>query len=91
MIAIGSSMVVVDAQVNLRDGLPGASASRMVTAMDEGMTALVLRMIERMPQWIRHDLAAKDESTRQRAEETLAAMIGDALAKDAEAPQPTSD
>jgi len=47
--------------------------------MDEEMKAILLGVIERAPQWIRHDLAAKDAATRARAEETLAAMIADAL------------
>lgn len=51
----------------------------MPPAMDENMTALILRVIERAPQWLRHDLESKDASVRRRAEETLAAMIADAL------------
>ena len=47
--------------------------------MDEEMKGIILGVIERAPQWIRHDLAAKDVATRARAEETLAAMIADAL------------
>ncbi|WP_340265214.1 DUF6771 family protein [Sphingobium mellinum] len=39
----------------------------------------VLPVIERIPEWIRHDLAAKDTAIRSRAEETLAAMIASAL------------
>jgi hypothetical protein len=54
--------------------------------MDENTTDLILRVIERAPQWVRHDLESKDNSARQRAEETLAAMIADALANGA-APQ----
>jgi adenylyl- and sulfurtransferase ThiI len=38
--------------------------------MDENMTAMILRVIE---------LESKDDSVRRRAEETLAAMIADAL------------
>lgn len=49
-------------------------------AMDENMTAVILRVLERAPQWLRHDLESKDTSARRRAEETLAAMIADALA-----------
>ena len=51
----------------------------MPPAMDENTTALILRVIERAPQWLRHDLESKDKSARRRAEETLAAMIADAL------------
>ncbi|WP_404479245.1 DUF6771 family protein [Novosphingobium sp. BL-52-GroH] len=36
-------------------------------------------MIERTPQWVRHDLEAKDAAIRSRAKETLAAMIAAAL------------
>lgn len=42
---------------------------------------LILRVIERAPQWLRHDLTSKDSAARSRAEETLAAMIADALAR----------
>lgn len=48
--------------------------------MDENTTDLILRVIERAPQWVRHELEAKDPGARRRAEETLAAMIADALA-----------
>jgi len=48
--------------------------------MDEKIKATILRVIERAPQWLRHDLESKDAAARGRAEETLAAMIGDALA-----------
>ncbi|MCB4859042.1 MULTISPECIES: hypothetical protein [Sphingobium] len=44
------------------------------------MNALILRVIARAPQWLRHDLESKDAAARGRAEETLAAMISDALA-----------
>ena len=47
--------------------------------MDAEMTATILRVIERAPQWLRHDLESKNAGARSRAEETLAAMIADAL------------
>jgi hypothetical protein len=47
--------------------------------MNEQSKTIILRVIERAPQWIRHDLDAKEESVRARAEETLAAMISNAL------------
>ncbi len=50
--------------------------------MDEETKAIILAVIERAPQWIRHDLAAKDAVVRARAEETLTAMMVDALSKD---------
>lgn len=49
--------------------------------MDEETKAIILTVIERAPQWIRHDLVAKDPTVRARAEETLAAMIADVLCK----------
>lgn len=51
-------------------------------AMDAKTRALILRVIERAPQWLRHDLEAKDAAARRRAEETLAAMISDSLANE---------
>lgn len=40
---------------------------------------LVLRVLERAPQWVRQDLLSGDAVVRARAEETLAAMISSAL------------
>ena len=48
------------------------------------LTGTVLRVIEHAPQWIRRDLDAKDPVARIRAEESLAAMIADALQRQAE-------
>ena len=48
--------------------------------MDETTNSIILKVIERAPQWLRHDLESKDAAARGRAEETLAAMISDALA-----------
>ena len=42
---------------------------------------LVLRVLERAPQWVRQDLLSGDAVVRARAEETLAAMISSALAE----------
>ncbi|MDF2640345.1 MAG: hypothetical protein K0R64_3329 [Novosphingobium lindaniclasticum] len=47
--------------------------------MNSPLTATILQVIERAPQWVRHDLEAKDAVIRARAEETLAAMISAAL------------
>jgi len=49
--------------------------------MDDLTTQLILRVLERAPQWVRTDLIAKDAGVRRRAEETLAAMIASALAE----------
>ncbi|MCI4592537.1 hypothetical protein MOK15_20980 [Sphingobium sp. BYY-5] len=51
--------------------------------MDEQTSAIILRVIERAPQWIRHDLESKNVGARARAEETLAAMIANALWEEA--------
>ncbi|WP_156419739.1 MULTISPECIES: hypothetical protein [unclassified Sphingopyxis] len=48
-------------------------------AMTQILADTVLRVIERAPQWIRRDLDSKDAIVRIRAEESLAAMIADAL------------
>jgi hypothetical protein len=39
----------------------------------------IAAVLARAPDWIRNDLAARDAATRERAEETLAAMIAAAL------------
>lgn len=44
--------------------------------------AIIAHVLERTPQWLRHDLAAKDPAIQRRAEETLAAMIANALQTD---------
>lgn len=35
--------------------------------------------VSQLPEWLRHDLASKDENIRARAEETLAAILAAAL------------
>jgi hypothetical protein len=47
--------------------------------MDDKTKTRILGVIERAPQWLRNDLAAKDASARARAEESLAAMLVDAI------------
>ena len=47
--------------------------------MTRDLTNTILRVVERAPRWIRHDLDSKDAVARIRAEESLAAMIADAL------------
>lgn len=47
--------------------------------MDLEISERINRVIARAPQWLRHDLSSKDFNARGRAEETLAAMIADAL------------
>lgn len=53
--------------------------------MTQALTNIILRVVERAPQWIRHDLGSKGAVARIRAEEALAAMIADALSKQADA------
>jgi len=47
--------------------------------MTRELPDVILRVVERAPQWIRCDLDSKDAVVRIRAEESLAAMIADAL------------
>lgn len=47
--------------------------------MNQDVTAVVTAVLERAPEWVRTDLAAKDAAARARAEETLAAMVAAAL------------
>ena len=41
----------------------------------EQVAGIVSGVVARLPEWVRTDLASKDVSVRQRAEESLAAMI----------------
>lgn len=41
----------------------------------EDLAGIVAGVVARLPEWVRSDLASKDASARERAEETLAAMI----------------
>lgn len=50
--------------------------------MTISLQTIIQGVLERAPHWIRHDLASKDASVRLRAEETLAAMIANALEGD---------
>ncbi|MGB3792213.1 hypothetical protein [Sphingopyxis granuli] len=53
--------------------------------MTRELTDIILRVIERAPQWIRRDLDSKDAVARIRTEESLSAMIADALERQADA------
>jgi hypothetical protein len=48
--------------------------------MANDLVQTVTDILGRAPEWVRGDLASKDEAVRRRAEETLAAMISAALA-----------
>lgn len=54
--------------------------------MNDTTSATILRVIARAPQWVRHDLEAKDDAIRTRAEEMLAAMIANTLEPGTEEP-----
>lgn len=47
--------------------------------MMDKQQSVITGVVRRAPEWIRHDLLAKDPAGRQRAEEALAAMIAAAL------------
>lgn len=47
--------------------------------MTGAIIEVILRVLERAPQWVRQDLLSGDPIVRARAEETLAAMISSAL------------
>jgi hypothetical protein len=49
--------------------------------MTGAINEVILRVLERAPQWVRQDLLSADPVVRARAEETLAAMISSALAE----------
>jgi len=42
---------------------------------------IIHAVVQRSPQWLRHGLVSQDPALRARAEETIAAMIADALAR----------
>lgn len=45
------------------------------------LRAKIAKAIKKLPQWLRHDLNAADAAVRQRAEESLAAIITAAIAE----------
>lgn len=47
--------------------------------MNDTLHAITMAVVARLPEWVRHDLTSKDQSARTRAEETIAAMITNAL------------
>lgn len=49
--------------------------------MDDTLQATINDVIARAPEWVRQELLSKEAAIRNRAEETLAAMIANALAK----------
>ena len=47
--------------------------------MQDDASRSIRQLIERMPQWVRADLSARDAMTRGRAEDALFAMIDAAI------------
>lgn len=46
---------------------------------DKDAVAAIAAVVGRLPEWLRTDLASKDGGLRERAEESLAAMISAAI------------
>lgn len=53
--------------------------NRQSRGMTDPVLHTITTVLRRAPEWVRHDLVAKDAGTRERAEEALAAMIAAAL------------
>jgi len=64
---------------SIASALPDISCVAIGTCMDDKTKTRILGVIERAPQWLRNDLAARDPAARARAEEALAAMLVDAI------------
>ena len=47
--------------------------------MNDSIRPSIRTALARTPDWVRRDMAVKDELTRERAEEALAAIIASAL------------
>ena len=47
--------------------------------MQDDLQAAITTIIARTPEWVRQELLSKEQETRARAEEALAAMIAGAL------------
>lgn len=47
--------------------------------MEQTIKDAIHRVVVRLPDWIRHDLAGKDAALRMRAEEALTAMVMDVV------------
>lgn len=60
-------------------GLQWSCRDATAKLMTDGPQARLLSALERLPDWLRRDLAAKEEGVRRRAEEALAAMLASVL------------
>jgi hypothetical protein len=58
--------------------LPSGETPAQAVGIDD-MDAKISDAVRHAPEWVRHDLLSDDKSARERAEETLAAIISNAL------------
>jgi len=49
--------------------------------MSDDLSQRILAALVRMPDWLRRELSSKDDANRQRAEESLSAMIAIVLSE----------
>lgn len=49
--------------------------------MDDTLQMQLIEIVGRAPEWIRQELASKDQTARTRAEDALAILIASALGK----------
>lgn len=77
----GSSSAPAARRAHIREGSTFCQGECYKAGVMNETQALIRTILARAPEWLRHDLAAKDAVVRQRAEETLAAMVSDALAR----------
>jgi hypothetical protein len=49
--------------------------------MSNDLQQAISAVVQRAPEWMRHDLLSKDKATRTRAEEAFAAIIVNAIAE----------
>lgn len=49
--------------------------------MDDTLQSRIIEIVARAPEWIRQELACKDQPTRTRAEDALAILIASALSE----------
>jgi len=52
---------------------------------------IIQAVVQRAPQWLRHGLISHDAAVRARAEDVMAAMIAEALAKSGTGERPLPD
>lgn len=76
---VGSEAIDGRCHVNISTRLPLLISRIIAEAMNDDLMKTVLTLLQRAPEWLRHDIGAKDNGVRNRAEETLAAMIEAAL------------